>query len=175
MLLPFHAGFLNLAETTDWNKMIRSGKTLTHQQDILSMKCQLISFVSLPFECTECIEAGLEDAWGPRLNLQQIRWSLLQNVNLLTDINKHLPKASCLVNPPKRTSLFPVCCVFDWFTLTDTWAWQIRAAFRLESNPGNLLAWSLTSSKLMSLAISEKLVNIAGKTPNLLQYFVSIV
>lgn len=20
------------------------------------------------FECTECIEAGLEDAWGPRLN-----------------------------------------------------------------------------------------------------------
>lgn len=60
----FSCWFINLAKISEYNQMIRSRKTLVNQQDILSMRCQLISFVSLSLN-TECVEAGLEDAWRP--------------------------------------------------------------------------------------------------------------
>lgn len=73
------------------------------------MSVDLICFIV--FERTECIEAGLEDAWRSPLNqrlmksIQQIRWILL---------HLHLQKAFCLSNSPKCSPLCLVLFLIDF-------------------------------------------------------------
>ncbi len=116
---------------------MRSRKTLINQQDILSMKCQLIIF-----ECTECIEALKKH--GPHLSesllisVPHICQSLLRNVDLLTK-NKRLLNAFRLFNLPKRTSLYIVCCFQLIYTNGHLsmahQRWWTTKAPRLKSNP----------------------------------------